>query len=68
MTAIEFIINYSAIIGMIEKTVKPELLPAIEKLKEIDPHDLVTPDSIFINNVHANGYVFTLFLSIVEEM
>ena len=40
MDAIEFVINYEKYLGEIEQVVKPEYLPAIERLRANDPHDL----------------------------
>ena len=46
---------------MIEKVIKDEYKPAVEKLRETDPHDLVRPDSYFDSEQSALGYVFNLF-------
>jgi hypothetical protein len=47
---------------MIEKVVKEEYRPALEKLREVDPHDLIRPDSYFDSEQSALGFAFTLFL------
>ena len=62
MEAIEFVVNYENYLNEIEQAVKPEYLPAIERLKANDPHDLVRPDTWFLNASAARGYVWTLFL------
>ena len=61
MEAIIFIRNYQKYIDMIEKVIKDEYKPAVEKLRETDPHDLVRPDSYFDSEQSALGYVFNLF-------
>ena len=62
MDAIEFVNNYEKYLGEIEQVVKPEYLPAIERLKGNDPHDLVRPESWFQSETDARGFVWTMFL------
>ena len=62
MEAIEFVANYENYLTEIEQVVKPEFYPVIKKLREIDPHDLVRPDSWFQGSANARGYVWLLFL------
>ena len=62
MEAIEFVANYENFLAEIEQVVKSEYHPVIEKLREIDPHDLVKPDSWFQGSANARGYVWMLFL------
>ena len=62
MEAIEFVANYENYLSEIEQVVRPEYHPVIEKLREIDPHDLVRPDSWFQGSANARGYVWLLFL------
>lgn len=62
MEAIEFIIKYPKYLEEIEGVIKPELLPVLQKLKDTDPHDLVTPEVWFVSETQARGYVFNLFL------
>jgi len=61
MDAFEFIINYPSYLNEIEKIVKPELIPMVEELREIDPHDLVPPTWI-VSELQARGFVWTIFL------
>jgi hypothetical protein len=63
MDAFEFISNYYIFLEEIEQVIKPELLPVIEELKQIDPHDLITPETWFARTNHARGFVWTLFIS-----
>ena len=61
MDAIEFVVNYENYLTEIEQAVKPEYLPIIKELKEIDPHDLVRPESWFQSESEARGYVWSKF-------
>ena len=47
MKAIEFVMNYESYVKEIEAVVRSEFKPIIQKMLEIDPHDLITPDSYF---------------------
>jgi hypothetical protein len=62
MDAIEFVNKYPEYVNDIRKVVKPELLYILDKMDEIDPHDLVTPEGYFTHESHAFGYVWSLFL------
>jgi hypothetical protein len=62
MDAIEFVSNYENYLNEIEQVVKPEYQPAIERLRENDPHDLVRPDTWFQGATNARGYIWALFL------
>jgi hypothetical protein len=62
MDAIVFIRNYHKYLDMIEAVIKEDYKPALEKLREVDPHDLVRPDSYFDSEQSALGFTFTLFL------
>jgi len=62
MEALEFVVNYEKYIAEIETAIKPEYLPAIERLRAQDPHDLVRPEAWFQTESAARGYVWTLFL------
>jgi hypothetical protein len=62
MEAIEFVSKYQNYITEIEQVVKPEYLPAIERLRDNDPHDLVRPESWFQSEADARGFVWTMFL------
>ena len=62
MEAIEFVTKYELYLQEIRAVIKPELLPIIDHLKNIDPHDLVSPETYLIDGSHARGYVWRLFL------
>lgn len=62
MDALEFIIYYPTYLDEIEQAVKPELLPIVAELREIDPHDLITPDTWIVSELQARGLVWMFFL------
>jgi hypothetical protein len=68
MDAIAFIARYPEYLETIRKVTKEEYYPALEKLEEIDPHDLIKPDSWFADETSALGYVYWLFLKEVKSM
>ena len=63
MEAIEFVINYTRYLEEIEQVIKPEFYPAIQQLKSLDPHDFARPETWFVNETAARGYVWTMFLN-----
>jgi hypothetical protein len=62
MKAIEFVMKYETYIKEIEAVVRPEFKPIIQKMLEIDPHDLITPESYFEDENHAKGFVWRIFM------
>jgi hypothetical protein len=60
--AIEFVTNYETYVKEIEAVVRPELKPIIQQMLEIDPHDLITPESYFEHENHAMGLVWRIFV------
>ena len=60
--AIEFVMNYESYVKEIEAVVRPEFKPIIQKMLEIDPHDLITPESYFEHENHAEGFVWKIFM------
>lgn len=46
MESIELINRYESNLDEISEVIKPELLPIIDELRQIDPHDLVRPDTL----------------------
>jgi hypothetical protein len=62
MDALDFIIHYPDYLDEIEQIVKPELLPIVAELREIDFHDLITPNVCFVSEQQARGFVWTIFL------
>lgn len=68
MDAFEFIAQYENFIQEIENIIKPELLPMLEDIKKIDPHDLISPETLFVSTNHARGFVWSLFLKNVRKI
>ena len=62
LEAIEFVMKYESYVKEIEAVVLPEFKPIIQKMLDIDPHDLITPDSYFEHGNHARGLVWKIFL------
>ena len=67
MEAIVFVRNYVSYLEEISQVVKPELLPIIYELMELDPHDLVRPDTYFDSENSARGYVWSMFIKRVNK-
>lgn len=68
MEAIEFVVRYEDYLDEIKQVIKPELLPLIEELKEEDPYDLVRPDTYFLTENHARGFVWSMFMRRAKNM
>lgn len=68
MNAIEFIRKYELYIDEISLVTKPVLQPILDELRQIDPHDLVSPDSWFYNESEARGFVWKMFIKRVKMM
>ncbi len=60
--AIEFLMNYEAYVKEIEALVRSEFKPIIQKMLEIDPHDLITPEAYFEHENDARGLVWKMFM------
>lgn len=67
MEAIVFVKNYLDYLEEISSVTKPELLPIIDELKEIDPHDLVQPETWFHSESEAKGFVWKMFIKRVKK-
>ena len=66
MDAIEFINNYQSYLEDIELVVKTEYQPIVSKMKSIDAHDLVVPETWFLSERSARGYVWSMFIRRVK--
>jgi len=66
MDALEFINKYGSYIDEIALVIKPEYQTVINKMKEIDPHNLVVPESWFVSERAARGFVWSMFLRRVK--
>ena len=62
MEAIEFINKYDIFLDEIRSVVKSELTPILDELQQINPHDLVRPNSWFQSEMDARGFVWGLFI------
>ena len=62
MDAIRFTQKYDQYLDEIQTMVRNELIPFVEELSQIDPHDLIRPDTYFQDENHARGFVWSLFL------
>jgi len=62
MESSKFINNYDYYLSEISSVVKPELLPILVELKEIDPKDLVLPEAYFESEHNARGFVWSIFI------
>lgn len=62
MEAIQFINNYQYFIDEIRLVVKPELIPILDELQQIDPHDLVRPEEYFESEIQSRGFVWAMFI------
>ena len=68
MEAIAFVRKYPEYIETLRKVTKEEYYPALKRLEEIDPHDLVKPDSWFADENSAMGFVYRVFLKEAKKM
>lgn len=68
MDAIEFIEKYPIYIEEIKNVIRPELHHILDELAQIDPHDLVQPDTWLPNENHGRGLVWSLFLKKVRTL
>lgn len=62
MDSLRFIHKYEDYLTEIGQVIKPELLPILQEMSETDPHDLVRPDTFFIDESHAQGFVWASFI------
>ena len=66
MDSIQFIERYPILVKQIQEVIRPELFPIIDDLLEMEPHDLVTPETWFPNENSAYGFVWSLFMDKVD--
>ena len=66
MDAMDFVWNYHDYLDEIRTIIKPEFLPILDEL-EIDPHELVSPDSYFLNEDHMKGVILGIILNRIKE-
>ena len=68
MDAIEFVNMYQSYLDEISMVIKPQYESVLNELRETDPHDLVKPDSWFLSEREARGFVWSLFLIRVKKL
>ena len=61
--AIEFVMKYETYVKEIEAVVRPEFKSFIQKMLEIDSHDLIRPEAYFEHEGHAEGFVWKIWCS-----
>jgi len=62
MDSIAFVLNFPEYLRELRSVIRPELFPLVDELERIDPHDLVTPETWFLNENAARGFVWSMFL------
>ncbi len=67
MDSFDFVANYHEYLKEISQVIRPEYNSVINELGEIDPHDLVRPDTFFLNESAIRGLVWSLFLKKVRK-
>ena len=66
MESIEFVTQYPILINELRLITNPKWDSVLDEMESLDPHDLITPDSWFPNELMARGYVYSLFLQKVR--
>ena len=67
MDGIQFVNNYQLYLSEIALVIKPQYESVLNELRETDPHDLIEPDSWFLTEREARGFVWSLFLKRVKK-
>lgn len=68
MDSINFIANYNQYIDELSVVIREEHQHVIELLRNKDPHDIVTPDRWFTNEIEVRGLVYVLFLNELKKV
>lgn len=66
MDAMDFVWNYHDYLNEIRLLIKPEYLPILDEL-DMDPHELVSPDSYFLNEEHMKGVILVMIMRRIKE-
>ena len=67
MDSIEFINRYQEFLKELKEIVDPKFYSILKEMEDTDPHDLVTPETWFINQHVGRGYVYSLFLKKIKD-
>jgi hypothetical protein len=62
MTAIDFFSNYDDLLEELGSVIRPEYYHLIIRIREEDPHDLVTPEMEFESRHHAVIHIWKILL------
>lgn len=68
ISSIEFCRRYTDFLEIIDHVIKPEYYPAIRKMYETDPHDLVTPTGCFTCESAVIGFIFSVMLNTHKKL
>ena len=66
MNAIEFVNRYEQYLDEIRSVIRPELFLQLDELAQIDPHDLVTPETWFPDENSAKGCELSICLIVIS--
>ena len=67
MDSLDFVANYHEYIKEIREVVYPEFEPILKELDDTDPHDLVRPNTFFLNESAMRGLVWSLFVKKIRK-
>ena len=67
MDALDFVATYHEYLKEISQVIRPEYKSVLEELDNIDPHDLVRPDTFFLNESAMRGLVWSLFVKKIRK-
>ncbi len=59
--------RYMKYVEQIGDVVMKKFDPIIDYMYQLDPHDLITPDTYFSSNNEAIGFVFGLFINFCKK-
>lgn len=62
LSAIDFVDSYYDLLHTIGATLRDEYAPALLRMQAMDPHDLISPDTVFSSANSAYGFVYRLVL------
>ena len=65
--SIIFVTSYFDVVSKLKQVVDVKFYPVIAKMHEENPHDLVTPDQVFMPH-QIKGIVLGKFYEIAEQM
>ena len=68
MDSIEFIGKYPDYIRLIKSVTKEKYYPILDRMENLEIHDVVTPDTWFQDESSSIGFVYRLFIKEVRKM